>query len=107
MPPRLPAVRWPTLLLLTSIGFTALGLVEASRAIRSQRAVAEHALRDYASFAAWSYEQHLRDDIERAIPANCRVLDVCRRESPSGAHSSIRAHRDEQQRLVAVALGRA
>jgi len=53
---------------------------------------------------AWHF---VRDDIEQAIPANCRVLDVCRRESPSGAHSSIRAHRDEQQRLVAVALGRA
>jgi len=32
---------------------------------------------------------------------------VCRRESPSGAHSSIRAHRDEQRRLVAAALTRA
>jgi 2-oxoglutarate dehydrogenase E1 component len=35
-----------------------------------------------------------------------RVLDVCRRESPSGAHSSMRAHRDEQQRLVTQALAR-
>jgi len=53
---------------------------------------------------AWHF---VRDDLEQAIPANCRVLDVCRPESPSGAHSSIRAHRDEQQRLVEVALGRA
>ena len=54
-------IRWPILLLAASIGFTALGLVEANRAIRSQRTVAEHALRDYAGFVAWSYEQHLRE----------------------------------------------
>src|SRR5438105_1676488 len=64
--PRFPAIRWPTLLLLASVGFTALGVLEANKAIRSQRAVAEHALHDYAGFAAWSYEQHLRDDIARA-----------------------------------------
>ncbi len=45
---------------------------------------------------AWHF---VRDEIEQAVPANCRIVDVCRRESPSGAHSSIRAHRDEQQRL--------
>ena len=55
------SVRWPLLLLLVSIGFTTLGVVEANRAIRSQRTTAEHALRDYAGFAAWSYEQHLRE----------------------------------------------
>ena len=66
MPPRLPAVRWPTLLLLASIGFTAIAVLESSKAIRSQQVVAEHALHDYAGFAAWSYEQHLRTDIERA-----------------------------------------
>ncbi|AHG92469.1 hypothetical protein J421_4934 (plasmid) [Gemmatirosa kalamazoonensis] len=66
MPPRLPAVRWPTLLLLASIGLTALGLLEATRAVRRQREVAEHALRDYAGFAAWSYAQHVQDAIGRA-----------------------------------------
>ncbi|MEP6732070.1 MAG: HAMP domain-containing sensor histidine kinase [bacterium] len=60
-PWRLPSVRWPALLLLTSLAFTTLGVVEANRAIRSQRTVAEHALRDYAGFVAWSYEQHLRE----------------------------------------------
>ena len=66
MAPRPFAIRWPTLLLLLSIGLTALGLVEASRAVRTQRAVAEHALRDYAGFAAWSYQQHLRERLGRA-----------------------------------------
>ena len=62
-PWRLPSARWPLLLLLllASIGFTALGVFEANRAIRSQRRVAEHALHDYAGFVAWSYEQHLRE----------------------------------------------
>ena len=58
---RLPSVRWPMLLLLTSIGFTAVGVFEANRVIRSQRTVVAHALSDYAGFVAWSYEQHLRE----------------------------------------------
>ncbi|AFT88386.1 2-oxoglutarate dehydrogenase E1 component [Paraburkholderia phenoliruptrix] len=53
---------------------------------------------------AWHF---VRDHLQQAAPANCRIVDVCRRESPSGAHSSIRAHRDEQRRLVAAALTRA
>ena len=64
--PRLPAIRWTTLLLIASIGLTTIGVVEASRAMRSQRAVAEHALRDYAGFAAWSYQQHLGQVLARA-----------------------------------------
>ena len=59
---RLP-LRWTSLLLLASVALTAVGVVEASRAVRSQRAVAERALRDYAGFAAWSYQQHLRDKL--------------------------------------------
>jgi signal transduction histidine kinase len=54
------------LLLAASIGFTALGLMEANRAIRSQRTVAEHALRDYAGFVSWSYQQHLREALAAA-----------------------------------------
>jgi signal transduction histidine kinase len=63
---RFPALRWTTLLLAASIALTTIGVVEASRAVRSQRAVAEHALRDYAGFAAWSYQQHLRERMGRA-----------------------------------------
>src|SRR5881628_560719 len=57
---RFPALRWTTLLLAASIALTTIGVVEASRAVRSHREVAEHALRDYAGFAAWSYQQHLQ-----------------------------------------------
>ena len=54
MPPLRIPLRWTSLLLLASIALTTIGVVEASRAVRSQRAVAEGALRDYAGFAAWS-----------------------------------------------------
>jgi signal transduction histidine kinase len=60
-PWRLPSVRWPLLLLLASLGFTTLGVVEANRAIRSQQTVTAHALQDYAGFVSWSYQQHLRE----------------------------------------------
>jgi signal transduction histidine kinase len=63
---RIP-LRWTSLLLLASIALTTVGVVEASRAVRSQRAVAEHALRDYAGFAAWSYQQHLRERLGGAV----------------------------------------
>jgi len=66
MPPLRIPLRWTSLLLLASIALTTIGVVEASRAVRSQRAVAERALRDYAGFAAWSYQQHLREKLGRA-----------------------------------------
>lgn len=61
MRPSWLSVRWPLLLLLASLTFTALGVIEANRAIRSQRTVAAHALQDYAGFVSWSYQQHLRE----------------------------------------------
>ena len=57
-PWRLPSARWPLLLLLTSIGFTTLGVFEANRAIRSQRRVAEHALPEYLQWDARCYCHH-------------------------------------------------
>src|SRR5918997_4793074 len=58
--------RWPLALLLVSIGVTALAAGDATRAVRSQRATAERALQGYASFAAWSYQQHLREALTMA-----------------------------------------
>jgi signal transduction histidine kinase len=51
------------LVLLASIGLTAVAAIEAQRTVRSQRAVAERALSEYGSFAAWSYAQHLADTL--------------------------------------------
>ena len=48
-------------MLLASIGLTALAVVDAQRAVRSHQAVAQRALREYATFAAWSYVQHLNE----------------------------------------------
>ena len=62
----MPPLRWTSLLLLATIALTTIGVIEAGRAARSQRAVAERALRDYAGFAAWSYQQHLREKLGRA-----------------------------------------
>ena len=62
--PRLPSsfrFRVPLAVLLGSIGLTALAVVDAQRAVHSQRAVTERALREYATFAAWSYGQHLNE----------------------------------------------
>jgi len=53
--------RVPLFVLLASIGLTALAVVDAQRAVRSHQAVAQRALREYATFAAWSYVQHLSE----------------------------------------------
>jgi signal transduction histidine kinase len=51
----------PLVVLLASIGLTALAVVDAQRSVRSQQVIARRALREYASFAAWSYAQHLNE----------------------------------------------
>jgi signal transduction histidine kinase len=45
--------------LLLSIGLTGVAAFDAEHVGRNQRQVADRALREYASFAAWSYAQHL------------------------------------------------
>jgi len=60
---RVRRFRWPLFVLLASIGLTALAAVEAQRTVRSQGALSERALREYASFAVWSYAQHLADTL--------------------------------------------
>jgi signal transduction histidine kinase len=59
----LPRLRWPLVVLLASIGLTAVAAIEAQRAVRSQQGVAERALREYASFAAWAYAQRVTDTL--------------------------------------------
>ncbi|HVF40617.1 MAG TPA: HAMP domain-containing sensor histidine kinase [Gemmatimonadaceae bacterium] len=64
----IPAVnsRWPLIVLLASIGLTAVAAFEAQRAIRAQDAVVDRALREFSSFAAWSYGQHLQERLSEA-----------------------------------------
>jgi 2-oxoglutarate dehydrogenase E1 component len=50
---------------------------------------------------AWRF---VREELEQVLPPGCRLRDVCRTSTASGAHSSIKAHRHEQCRLVAATL---
>ena len=62
-----PAVAWLQLLLVGTMACVVLILAEAMRAARSSATVAEHALRDYSNFAAWSYRQHLTTRLREAV----------------------------------------
>ena len=61
------SARWPLALLLASVALTAIAAINAQRTLRSNRELAEGALRDYASFGVWSYQQHLRLALEQAV----------------------------------------
>jgi signal transduction histidine kinase len=52
-------------LLLLSIGVVAVAVGEVHRAAKSQGAVADRVLREYATFAGWSYQQHVREAFAR------------------------------------------
>lgn len=58
---------WPTVLLVAGLAATAAAAVQAYRAVVSERALAERALRDYAGFAAWSYRLHVRDALRANV----------------------------------------
>ena len=59
--------QWPLALLLAGVALTGAAAVDAYRAVRSQQQVADGTLQDYAHFAVWSYQQHLRDGIARTV----------------------------------------
>ena len=52
-------LRWPLVVLMASIGLTAIAAFDAQRAVRGQNAVVNRAVREFSSFAAWSYSEHL------------------------------------------------
>ncbi len=51
---------------------------------------------------AWRF---VRDELEAILPSTCRLGHVARAGTPSGACASLKAHRQEQRRLLAEALG--
>ena len=55
-----------------------------------------------ANQGAWRF---VRDALEACLPPGSRLVSVCRRATPSGAHASVRAHQAEQRRLIAAAFG--
>ena len=59
-------LRWPLLVLMASIGLTAFAAFDAQRTVRAQGAVVERATREFSSFAAWSYSEHLKQQLSLA-----------------------------------------
>ncbi len=57
---------WPLALLVASLAITVLAAVQATLTVRRHRATAEQLLRDYAAFAAWSYQRHAGEEIGEA-----------------------------------------
>jgi len=49
--------------LMASIGLTAVAAFDAQRAVRGQSAVVDRAVREFSSFAAWSYSEHLTQQL--------------------------------------------
>ena len=58
--PRSLRASWPLALLLAAFALTGMAALDAHRTVRSHRATAERAMRDYASFAAWAFQERLR-----------------------------------------------
>jgi signal transduction histidine kinase len=59
-------LRWPLLVLMLSIGLTAFAAFDAQRTVRGQKKVVERAIREFSSFAAWSYSEHLKQQLSVA-----------------------------------------
>lgn len=59
----------PLVLLLASVALLAVAAFQAQAAVRSSRRQAEEALRDYTTFASWSFRQHLEQEMFRAAAA--------------------------------------
>jgi signal transduction histidine kinase len=59
-------LRWPLLVLMASIGLTALAAFDAQRTLRRQDRVVDRAIREFSSFAAWSYGEHLQQQLASA-----------------------------------------
>lgn len=55
-----------------------------------------------ANQGAWRF---VRDALEACVRPGSRLVSVCRKATPSGAHASVRAHQAEQRQLVAAAFG--
>jgi signal transduction histidine kinase len=51
---------------MASIGLTALAAFDAQRAVRAQDKVVSRAIHEFSSFAAWSYGQHLKQQLGMA-----------------------------------------
>lgn len=62
-----PATLWLQILLVGGLACAVIVLVQVYRLHRSNWAVVERALREYSTFAAWSYGQHLSGQMREAV----------------------------------------
>jgi hypothetical protein len=56
-------LRWPLLVLMGSIALTAFAAFDAQRTVRGQTRLANEALHEFATFTAWSYGEHLQQQL--------------------------------------------
>ena len=62
-----PATLWLQILLVGGLACAVIVLVQVYRLQRSNFSVVERALRDYSTFAAWSYGQHLTSRVRESV----------------------------------------
>ena len=62
-----PATLWLQILLVGGLACAVIILVQVYRLQRSNYSVVERALRDYSTFAAWSYGQHLAGSMRESV----------------------------------------
>jgi hypothetical protein len=62
-----PATLWLQILLVGGLACAVIVLVQVYRLQRSNWSVVERALRDYSTFAAWSYGQHLTSQVRESV----------------------------------------
>lgn len=56
-------LRWPLLVLMVSIALTAFAAFDAQRVVRGQNRLVAQALQEFATFTAWSYGEHLQQQL--------------------------------------------
>ena len=72
-------LRWPLIILMGSIGLTALAAFDAQRTVRRQDEVVNRALHEFSSFAAWSYGEHLK---QHKVRGDALVFELSKVERP-------------------------
>jgi signal transduction histidine kinase len=65
---------WPLLLLLASVGVTAVAAFNAQRAVWSHQRTASRLLRDYASFTAWTSQRKVETKLDGVVMAALQYI---------------------------------
>ena len=69
-----PRFSWPLVLLLASIGVTAVAAFNAQRDVWSHQRTASRLLRDYASFTAWTSQKKIIAGLDGAVMASLQYI---------------------------------